>query len=313
MNADNWIEAFLEAAQAERSASENTCLAYGRDLRRFAAYLEKHGFDFRSAGRAEIESYLGTLAAAGMAPSSRSRHLSAIRRLFGFACEEGWREDLPTASLSNPKLRRRLPGVLTVGDVSLLLDAAKTLGNSEMERARNSCLMELFYATGARVTELAALPEAVVRGDPELLLIKGKGGKERLVPLARPATQALARWLMLRDRAEAAAQAAGRPPSRFLFPSRGRAGHITRHRIYGLIKQAAAAAGLDPGSVTPHVMRHALATHLLENGADLRSIQVLLGHSDIATTEIYTHVADQRLQKLVLDHHPLASRRRARV
>ena len=310
MNADNWIEAFLEAAQAERSASENTCLAYGRDLRRFAACLESRGLDFRSAGQTDIEAYLGTLAAAGMAASSRSRHLSAIRGLFGFACEEGWREDLPTANLSNPKLRRRLPKVLTADDVSLLLEAAKTLGHSEMERARNCCLMELFYATGARVTEVASLPAAVVRGDPELLLIKGKGGKERLVPLAQPARRALAHWLAVRDQAEAGAQVAGRPPSRFLFPSRGRAGHITRHRIYGLIKQAASAAGLDPGGVTPHVMRHALATHLLENGADLRSIQVLLGHSDIATTEIYTHVADERLQKLVLDHHPLASRRR---
>jgi integrase/recombinase XerD len=167
--------------------------------------------------------------------------------------------------------------------------------------------MEVLYATGMRVTELVSLPVAAVRGDPRMLLIRGKGGKERMVPLSSPARAAIADWLAVRDRDEDLARVEkGVPPSRFLFPSRGKEGHLTRHRFYGLIKELAVAAGVSPGKVTPHTLRHAFATHLLARGADLRSIQTLLGHADVATTEIYTHVLDERLKELVLEHHPLA-------
>jgi integrase/recombinase XerD len=165
--------------------------------------------------------------------------------------------------------------------------------------------MELLYATGMRVSELVALPVSAARGDPRMLLVLGKGGKERMVPLSPPAREALAVWLKLRDQAEGSARAKGGAPSRFLFPSRGVQGHLTRHRFYLLIKELAVAGGVSPSKVTPHTLRHAFATHLLANGADLRSIQTLLGHADVATTEIYTHVLDERLSELVHDHHPL--------
>ena len=262
MKMDHWIDAFLEAAQAERSASVNTCLAYGRDLRRFSGFLRGQGKDFASAARADIENYLAELADGGLSPASRSRQLSAIRRLFAFACEEGWREDMPARHIQNPKQGRRLPGVLSAEEVSRLLDAAGKLGRTEADRLRNRCLFELFYATGARVSELAELPAAALRGRPQMLLIRGKGGKERMVPLTSPSQEAAENWLRIRDQAAGEGGTAGDRNSRYLFPSRGRCGHITRHQIYGLVKQAALAAGLDPARVSPHTMRHALATHL---------------------------------------------------
>lgn len=304
---NRWIESFLETIQAERSTSMNTCLGYERDLLRFAKFLEKKNLDFKTAGRQEIEEYLIGLTEAGLAPSTRSRHLSAIRQLFGFACEEGWRDDLPSRNLHHPKLGRKLPFCLSQRQVEQLLEAASSVGRTESDRVRNRCLLEMIYATGARVSEIAEMPISVVLGNPKMLLIRGKGGKERIVPLTEPARMSLVNWLSFRNKAAELNKSSKKPNSRFLFPSRGRLGHITRHQIYGVIKQAALSAGLDPVQITPHTMRHALATHLLENGADLRSIQVLLGHSDIATTEIYTHVADQKLVSLVLKHHPLSN------
>lgn len=301
MSAEQWIEAFLEAAEAERSASANTILAYSRDLRRFAEFLATAGKDLCTAERHDLEQYLQSLSEQGLAAATRGRHLSAIRRFFAFACEEGWRRDIPTRSVPNPKIKRRLPQILSIGEIERMLDASGSFGRTESEFARNRCLMELFYATGARVSELAALPVAAARGNPEMLIIRGKGGKERFVPLSPTARKALSSWLTVRG--QEVAKSGG---SRYLFPSRGKSGHLTRNHIYGIVKAIAAAACIDPDRVTPHVIRHALATHLLENGADLRSIQVLLGHSDIATTEIYTHVADRRLQEIVLTHHPLA-------
>ncbi len=295
-----WIAAFLEAAQAERSASHNTCLAYGRDLQHFAGFLAAKGRNFKTVNRQDIEDYLANLTHAGLAAATRRRHLSAIRQFFAFVCEEGWRRDIPSRHVPSPKTAQRLPTILLPEEVNRLLEASKTIGKSRIIRSRNHCLMELFYATGARVSELAEMPTASVRGNPEMLLIKGKGGKERLVPLTTPARAAITTWLDL-----LAATSEG-DISRFLFPSHRPLGHITRHQIYAVVKQAALAAGLDPTRVSPHTLRHALATHLLENGADLRTIQVLLGHSDIATTEIYTHVAADRLRGLVLQHHPLA-------
>ena len=242
----------------------------------------------------------------GNARATRARRLSAIKQLFRFAFEEGWRSDNPAMQVSGPGRDKRLPKTLTEEEVDRLLDAARDSGRNEADRVRNTCLMELLYATGMRVTELVSLPVSAARGDPRMLLILGKGGKERMVPLSPPARDALRAWLKLRDAAEADKKAKGQPPSKYLFASRGAAGHLTRHRFYLLIKELAVAAGVSPQKVTPHTLRHAFATHLLANGADLRSIQTLLGHADVATTEIYTHVLEARLNELVLTHHPLA-------
>ena len=205
-----------------------------------------------------------------------------------------------------PRTNQKLPKTLDVPEVDRLLEAARNTGRTEADRVRNSCLMELLYATGMRVTELVSLPVSSARGDPRMLLVLGKGGKERMVPLSPPAREALSEWLRMRDEAEDKTVEKGGQRSRFLFPSRGKSGHLTRHRFFLLVKELAVQGGVSPEKVTPHTLRHAFATHLLANGADLRSIQTLLGHADVATTEIYTHVLDERLAELVLEHHPLA-------
>ncbi|PRX32683.1 integrase/recombinase XerD [Meinhardsimonia xiamenensis] len=301
-----WVEAFLEAQAAEQGAAENTRLAYARDLADFLGWLERRGLGLEDAARGDIEAYLVDCEAEGLSRATRARRLSAIRQLYRFAFEEGLRADNPALQIRGPGREKRLPGTLSVAEVEALLGAARRHGRNEAERARNACLMELLYATGMRVSELVGLPVAAARGDPRLLLIRGKGGRERMVPLSPPARAALAEWLALREAGEEAARREGKPPSPFLFPSRGKAGHLTRHRFHGLIKELAVAAGISPARVTPHTLRHAFATHLLENGADLRAIQMLLGHADVATTEIYTHVLEARLKELVLEHHPLA-------
>lgn len=301
-----WISTFLDAQAAETGASQNTLLAYGRDLKDLTAWLEHRSLDFLTASQDDIEAYLINCDAQGLARSTRARRLSAVKQIYRFAFEEGWREDNPAIQIRGPGREKRLPKTLEVIEVDRLLDAARQTGRSKADRLRNTCLMELLYATGMRVTELVSLPVSAARGDPRMLLIMGKGGKERMVPLSPPAREALAVWLQVRDEAEAAREAKGNPASRFLFPSRGKSGHLTRHRFYLLIKELAVTGGVSPDKVTPHTLRHAFATHLLANGADLRAIQALLGHADIATTEIYTHVLDARLQELVLEHHPLA-------
>ncbi|QAX29862.1 site-specific tyrosine recombinase XerD [Leisingera sp. NJS204] len=301
-----WISTFLDAQAAEAGASQNTLLAYGRDLKDLTAWLEHRTLDFLTARQDDIEAYLINCDAQGLARSTRARRLSAAKQIYRFAFEEGWREDNPAIQIRGPGREKRLPKTLEVIEVDRLLDAARQTGRSTADRLRNTCLMELLYATGMRVTELVSLPVSAARGDPRMLLIMGKGGKERMVPLSPPAREALAVWLSTRDEAEAQREAKGHPSSRFLFPSRGKSGHLTRHRFYLLIKELAVTGGVSPDKVTPHTLRHAFATHLLANGADLRAIQALLGHADIATTEIYTHVLDARLQELVLEHHPLA-------
>lgn len=306
MQGHRWISAFLEAAAAEQGAATNTQLAYGRDLRDFHDWLIDTGHDFDTATRADVESYLLHCDAQGLAKSTRARRLSAIRQLYRFAFEEGWRTDNPAIQINGPGRDKRLPKTLTEDEVDRLLSAARTTGRDGDDRVRNTCLMELLYATGMRVTELVSLPVSAARGDPRMLLVAGKGGKERMVPLSPPARTALADWLAVRDQGQEDARTRGAPPSRHLFPSRGACGYLTRHRFYMLIKELAVAAGVSPDKVTPHTLRHAFATHLLANGADLRAIQTLLGHADVATTEIYTHVLDARLRELVLEHHPLA-------
>ena len=306
--AARWISTFLDALAAERDAARNTSLAYGRDLKDFAGWLERRGLGFAGAARADIEGYLTACDAEGLAPATRARRLSAIRQLYRFALEEGWRADDPACELRGPGRPGRLPRTLDTDAVDRLLEAARARGATPAERLRSTCLMELLYATGMRVSELVSLPLTAARGDPEMLLVRGKGGKERLVPLSGPAREALAAWLAHRDAEEAEARRAGRPASRFLFPARGAAGHVSRVWFHGHLKGLAVAAGLDPAAVSPHRLRHAFATHLLAGGADLRVIQTLLGHADISSTEIYTHVLEDRLRQVVLEHHPLAER-----
>lgn len=301
-----WISTFLEAQAAELGAATNTLLAYGRDLKDFADWLERNGESLGGATRDRVEAYLIHCSDQGLAKSTRARRLSAIKQIYRFAFDEGWRSDNPAIQIKGPGRDKRLPQTLEVTEVDRLLAAARCTGRLVSDRLRNTCLMELLYATGMRVSELVSLPVSAARGDPRMLLITGKGSKERMVPLSPPARTALAAWLARRDRTEDAAVAAGGARSRYLFPSRGKSGHLTRHRFYLLIKELAVAGGVSPDKVTPHTLRHAFATHLLANGADLRSIQTLLGHADVATTEIYTHVLDERLAELVLEHHPLA-------
>ncbi|MGH1425219.1 MAG: site-specific tyrosine recombinase XerD [Pseudooceanicola sp.] len=309
MSDDRWISAFLEAQAAEVGSAQNTLLAYGRDLKDVSSWLARRASDFAHATRSDIETYLIDCDAQGFSRATRARRLSAMKQLYRFAFEEGWRADNPAVQIRGPGRDKRLPKTLTMDEVDRLLAAARDHGRTPDDRARNACLLEVLYATGMRATELVSLPVTAVRGDPRMLLIRGKGDKERMVPLSPPARDALRVWLDLRDAAEDAAKAKGIAPSRFVFASRGKLGHLTRNRFYLLIKEIAVAAGISPDKVTPHTLRHAFATHLLEGGADLRAIQTLLGHADLATTEIYTHVLDARLKELVEDHHPLMKKR----
>lgn len=300
MSDNQAISAFLEAASSE-NAARNTLLAYGRDLADFSAHLAAKGTALRDISRADIEAYLLHCQNAGLGTATRARRLSVIRQFCRFAFEEGWRSDDPAVRLVGPGRAARLPKTLSEEQVRALLLAA---GTGPLA-SRDTCILELFYATGMRVSELAELPVAAVRGNPEMILVRGKGDKERLVPLSDPARQALQVWLATRDATDdEAAKRERRAPSRYLLPS-GKA-HMTRQAIFALLKRIAVKAGVSPVLVTPHRLRHSFATHLLAHGADLRSIQMLLGHADLGTTEIYTHVLDQHLRDLVLKHHPLA-------
>lgn len=307
MSVEHRISAFLDAQAAELDAAVNTRLAYARDLKDFAAWMKGRGTGALEASQDQIETYLIHLEAQGLSRATRARRLSAVRQFFRFAFEEGWRTDNPAIRIKGPAKEKRLPKILTEAEVDCLLEAARTTGRVP-DRTRNTCLVEVLYATGMRVSELVSLPVSAARGDPRVLLVRGKGGKERMVPLSPPARKALAAWLTYRDEiAEAARTEKGTPGSRFLFPSRGKEGHLTRHRFYLLIKELAVAGGVMASKVTPHTLRHAFATHLLARGADLRAIQTLFFFNDTATTEIYTHVLEDRLKDLVLDHHPLAA------
>jgi integrase/recombinase XerD len=300
-----WIAPFLEALGAERGAAANTLAAYRRDLSHFALWLGARQGDAETAQRADIEAYLSGLETEGLSPATRARRLSAIRQFYRFALSEGWRADDPAARIAGPRPARKLPGTLTIAEVDELLKAARAPKGGAAKQSRLTCLLELLYATGLRVTELVSLPAATARGNPRMLMVTGKGGRDRMVPLSEPAREALADWLRLRDATEAERRQAGGRPSPWLFPSRGKLGHLTRIAFYQALKALALAAGLDPAGISPHTLRHAFATHLLANGADLRVIQQLLGHVDVSTTEIYTHVLDARLKALVLEKHPL--------
>jgi integrase/recombinase XerD len=305
-DASRWITTFLDARAAELGAAQNTRLAYGRDLADFADWLDQRGLGLSTADRAAVEAYLVHCDAQGLSNATRARRLSSIRQIYLFAVDEGWRADNPALRLSGPGKSQSLPKTLSEAEVTRLIEAARQRGRTKGDRLRDTALFELLYATGLRVSELVGLPVAAVRGDPRMVLVRGKGDKERMVPLSTPARAALTDWLSHRDAAEEAARIGGKAPSRYLFPGDGRDGHLTRQYFHSLVKDAAVLAGISPARVTPHVLRHAFATHLLAHGADLRVIQTLLGHADVATTEIYTHVLDEHLTNLVLTRHPLA-------
>lgn len=304
------ISTFLDAKAAEAGAAENTLLAYARDLSHFYEWAD--GRDILTLTMVDIEGYLIELDQSGMAKSTRARRLSALKQFYRFAVEEGWRDDNPAIQINGPGKSKKLPQTLSMEDVDALLHAAMNMGKNRNDLWRDTCLMQLLYATGMRVSEMMSLPLSAARGNPAMLLISGKGGKERIVPLSRPAKDAFHTWVRLRDEEDALLRTNGKPTSGFLFPSRGKLGHLTRHWFYARIKELALYANIDVSRVTPHTIRHAFATHLLANGADLRIIQTLLGHADVSTTEIYTHVLSERLESLVQDHHPLARPRKSR-
>jgi integrase/recombinase XerD len=301
---DTLIELFLDMLAAERGAGENTLAAYGKDLRDLAADLEDAGRSIAKAQTEDLRKYLGRLAARGFTAATVARRLAAIRHLYRFLYAEGRRTDDPAAVLEGPKRGRAIPKVLSISEVDGLLARARTglAADTPAERlraARLVCLLEVLYATGLRVSELVTLPISAARRDARMLVVRGKGGKERLVPLNDAAKRAMTDYLaLLAD--------AGQKTSKWLFPSFGESGHLTRQHFGRELKQLAAAAGLATGRISPHVLRHAFASHLLHNGADLRVVQTLLGHADISTTQIYTHVIQERLKSLVRDLHPLA-------
>ncbi len=303
------LDAFLEMLSAERGASQNTLDAYARDLRDFGMLLAERSKVFASFESGDVRAYLAVMQRTGLAASTVARRLSAIRQFAQFLMSDDVRGDDPCAIIEGPKLARSLPKTLSVEEVDLLLRASETYGAAIVDplkksyrQARTRCLMQVLYATGLRVSELVGLPVAAVRGTERMLGVKGKGGRERMVPLSTPAADAIGHYLVCRE------DALGDAKSPFLFPSRGKSGHLTRHRFAQMLKELAEIAQIDPSRLSPHTLRHAFASHLLANGADLRSVQQLLGHADISTTQIYTHVLEERLKELVTNHHPLGKR-----
>ena len=284
---------------AERGAAAQTLEAYRRDLAGFGAFIVARGTSLAGADAEAVRAYLSHLAAR-VSPSTSARRLSCLRQFYRFLFAEGVRDDDPTAAIDSPRRPRPLPKVLSEDEVERLLAAAGARAGAE--GVRLVALVEMLYATGLRVSELVTLPLAALRGDPRLLVVRGKGGRERMVPLGETAARAVSAYLKERDRF--VPHGASSP---WLFASRGASGHLTRHRLGQLLKELAAAAGIEPRRVSPHVLRHAFASHLLAHGAGLRAVQKMLGHADIATTQIYTHVLEERLKALVRDHHPLAA------
>ena len=308
MTDDQLIDLFLDMMAAERGAARNTLDAYRRDLEDMSLRLSAHGTELIEADTRHLETCLAEMAREGLAASTSARRLSATRRFYRFLLSEGTRSDDPARAMSGPKQGRPLPKVLSEQDVEALFKAAEALDGSRGLRAR--ALLEILYAGGLRVSELVSLPLSAIARSESAIYITGKGGKERLVPLTPPALEAITAYLTVREdhfpKARAAQLAKAR---RFLFPSSSAAeGHLTREQFARILKDLAIAAGLDPAKISPHVLRHAFATHLLANGADLRSVQALLGHADISTTQIYTHVLEERLRTLVETAHPLARR-----
>ncbi|MGH6767208.1 MAG: site-specific tyrosine recombinase XerD [Bradyrhizobium sp.] len=308
------IGLFLDMLAAEQGAGENTLQAYRRDLEDFSEFLGRSRQNFGSVQTEKLRDYLGDLDTRGFKSSSLARRLSAMRHLFRFLLNERIRSDDPAAILSGPKRVRGLPKVLSISDVDRMLTRAKELSQApdaspsqRLRALRLYCLLEVLYATGLRVSELVSLPRSAARTDARMIVVRGKGDKERLVPLHDASRRAMSDYLLATE-ALAAEKRKNAAVSKWLFPSFGESGHLTRQHFARDLKELAAASGLAPRLVSPHVLRHAFASHLLHNGADLRIVQTLLGHTDISTTQIYTHVVEERLKSLVRDLHPLAEK-----
>jgi len=303
------IELFLDMLAAERGAGANTLTAYRTDLEDLSSYLRAQGKDIAGAKTDDLRGFLADLNERGFKPASLARRVSAMRQLYRFLYAEGKRGDDPAAVLEGPRRGRTLPKVLSIGEVDALLkeaqrqaDGAAQTPAARLRAMRLLCLLEVVYATGLRVSELVALPASAARRDQRMLVVRGKGGKERLVPLNQAAKKAMAAYL-------AAVEAGREAKSKWLFPSFGEQGHLTRQHFARELKSLGGACGIAPARLSPHVLRHAFASHLLHNGADLRVVQTLLGHADISTTQIYTHVLEERLKTLVRDLHPLGQGR----
>jgi integrase/recombinase XerD len=300
MTAAAWTDAFLEMMAVERAAASNTLKAYQKDLADAGGFLARRDADLSNAPAEAIEAYFLDLGARGLAPATAARRRAAVRQFYRFALEEGWRTDDPSRRVDAPKRGRPLPKIIAREDIERLIAAA--LGEGEAEGLRLACMVEVLYAAGLRVSELVGLPLAALARDPAYLIVKGKGGKERLAPLNAPARAAVKAYLAVRS----TFLPKGDKANPWLFPSRGAGGRLTARRFAQMLDAAAIKAGLDSEKISPHVLRHAFATHLLEGGADLRVVQTLLGHADISTTQIYTHVATDRLSAVVKSKHPLA-------
>ncbi|MBL6929386.1 MAG: site-specific tyrosine recombinase XerD [Rhodospirillales bacterium] len=301
--ASRQVDVFLEMLVAERGASPNTLDSYRRDLVDFGGFMRGRRRAPEDADAADLRKYMVRLADAGMSPRTSARRLSALRQFFRFLYASGDRPDDPSAHIDSPRLGRPLPKFLNEKEVGALLDRARD--RDDAEGLRRTALLEVLYATGLRVSELVGLPLSALSRDGRILIVRGKGGKERMVPLSDPAVEALEAYRGVRDHFLPKGRNAP-AAARRLFPSRSREGHLTRVRFAQILKELAFDAGLDPKRVSPHVLRHSFASHLLAHGADLRSLQQMLGHADIATTQIYTHVLDERMKALVRDAHPLA-------
>jgi len=305
---------FLDMLAAEQGAGENTLQAYRRDLEDLSAFLSRSRQNLETVQTEKLRDYLSDLDIRGFKSSSVARRLSAMRHLFRFLLNERIRSEDPAAILSGPKRGRGLPKVLSISDVDRMLTRAKELSqaadasSSQRLRAlRLYCLLEVLYATGLRVSELVSLPRSAARTDGRMIVVRGKGNKERLVPLNDASRHAMSDYLAATEAAKSG-KGKNAVPSKWLFPSFGESGHLTRQHFARDLKELASASGLSPRLVSPHVLRHAFASHLLHNGADLRIVQTLLGHTDISTTQIYTHVVEERLKSLVRDLHPLAEK-----
>ena len=293
------IETFLEMLVAERGLAANTIEAYERDLTEFTAFCVSQGKDTASATARDLSLYMGKLCADTMSASTQARRLSALKQYYKFLQAEAIRRDNPSTILQSPKKGKNLPKILSEAQVTLLLETAAV--DESANGLRLTALLEVLYATGLRVSELISLPLISVIDDRDVLIVQGKGKKERMVPIGRPAKQAVKAYKKVRSNF-----LRGLNKSSWLFPSNSKTGHLTRQRLGQQLKELALKAGIDPTKVSPHVLRHAFASHLLANGADLRAVQQMLGHSDLSTTQIYTHVLDERLRKVVGDFHPLA-------
>ena len=302
------IFTFLEAKSVDIDASENTIKSYSQDLDKYIDWLAPFKIQILDAQLQHIEQYLVHLKNRELSIASRARHLSSIKQFYRFAVEEGWTQTNPALQISGPGRSKKLPQSVTLETIERLLEAAGKEAKNKSLKARNICLMTLLYATGMRVSEMMSLPLDAVKGNPNMVLVSGKGSKERLVPVSKVARSSINIWLKQREILLKAANKHHSFGSKYLFPSNNKSGYLTRQWLFKKLKKWAILAEIEPKKVSPHVIRHAFATHLLANGADLRVIQTLLGHSDLGTTEIYTHVVDDSLNNLVFNHHPLSDK-----